>query len=220
MRIIALCDQVIMSAIQCVAWVIAAAVLAALILCGLAGRAEAAEAPSSCARYQRDLTRIAHAELGLNAPIAVFAAQLYQESSCNPQAVSSVGAQGMAQFMPATAKWWCDLNQLSAIDCQPTNPKWAMKSMIGYDQWLYDRVKGNTEFDRWWAALRAYNGGLGHWQKEAATARPALDHQSVDAACGKARRHVSFCPENLGYPRRILLVLQARFLSWGTGVDA
>ncbi len=92
--------------------------------------------------------------------------------------------------------------------------------MIGYDQWLYERVKGNTEFDRWWAALRAYNGGLGHWQKEAATVRPALDYQTVDTACGKARRSVKFCPENLGYPRRILLVLQSRFLSWGQGVSA
>jgi hypothetical protein len=216
MRIIAFSSNIRMSFLTCVAWVIGIVIALAL----LADVAVASEAPSNCSRYQRDLMRAAHAELGLDAPIAVFAAQLYQESSCNPQAVSSVGAVGMAQFMPATAQWWCDLNHLSAIDCQPTNPIWSMQSMIGYDQWLYDRVKGNTEFDRWWAALRAYNGGLGHWQKEAATVRPALDHQTVDAACGKARRNISFCPENLGYPRRILLVLQSRFLSWGSGVSA
>lgn len=205
-----------MSFLTSLAW----AFFIVMTLAFMASFAAAAEAPSSCVRYQRDVMRAAHAELGLNAPIALFSAQLYQESSCNPQAVSSVGAQGMGQFMPSTSKWWCDLNGLSAAECQPTNPVWSIQALIGYDVWLYDRVKGNTEFDRWWAALRAYNGGLGHWQKEAATVRPALDHQTVDAACGKARRHVSFCPENLGYPRRILLVLQSRFLSWGSGVDA
>jgi len=205
-----------MSFLTCLAW--AFFIVMTLVL--MAGSATAAEVPSNCARYQRDLMRAAHAELGLNAPIALFSAQLYQESSCNPQAVSAVGAQGLGQFMPATSKWWCDLNGLSAAECQPTNPVWSIQSLIGYDVWLYDRVKGETELDRWWAALRAYNGGLGHWLKEAATVRPALDHQTVDAACGSASRSKKFCAENLGYPRRILLVLQARFLSWGTGVDA
>lgn len=201
-------------------WLMWASIFSPFLLWILAGVAVAAEVPSSCARYQRDLMRAANAEIGLDAPVPVFAAQLYQESGCNPQAVSSVGAEGMAQFMPATAKWWCDLNHLSAAECKTDNPVWSIQALVGYDKWLYDRVKGNTELDRWWAALRAYNGGLGHWLKEAATVRPALDHQTVDAACGKASRNKSFCAENLGYPRRILLVLQARFLSWGTGVDA
>ncbi len=186
----------------------------------LAGTATAAEVPSDCARYQRVLTRAAHAELGLSAPIAVFSAQLFQESSCDPDAVSITGAEGLGQFMPATAQWWCDLNHLSASECQSDNPVWSIQALIGYDHWLYQRVKGDSEFDRWWAALRAYNGGLGHWLKEAATVRPALDHQTVDAACGSASRSKKFCAENLGYPRRILLVLQARFLSWGNGVSA
>lgn len=180
----------------------------------------AAEVPREALRYQRDLTRIAHATWGLDAPVAAFAAQIHQESGWNPQAVSHVGAKGMAQFMPATAQWWCDLNNLSATDCQPTNPVWAMRGLVGYDRWLFERVRGTSEFDRLWAALRAYNGGLGHWQKEAATVRPALDRQTVDAACGKARRHISHCAENLGYPQRILIVLQPRYLGWGRGVSA
>lgn len=176
--------------------------------------------PREALRYQRDLTRTAHATWGLDAPVAAFAAQIHQESGWNPQAVSHVGAKGMAQFMPATARWWCDLNHLSATDCQPTNPVWAMRGLVGYDRWLFERVRGTSEFDRLWAALRAYNGGLGHWQKEAATVRPALDRQTVDAACGKARRHISHCTENLGYPQRILIVLQPRYLRWGRGVSA
>lgn len=49
-------------------------------------------------------------------------------------------------------------------------------------------------------ALRAYNGGLSHWQREAAStglARPT--RTQVDAACGQARRAAVHCAENLGY---------------------
>lgn len=171
-------------------------------------------------RYRAELTRIAHAEMGLDAPIPVFAAQIAQESGWNPQAVSRVGALGMAQFMPATAQWWCQLQGVSAEACQPANPTWAMRGLVGYDAWLKARVQGDSEYDRWWAALRSYNGGLGHWQMEAALVRPARDHQSVDAACGKARRSPVHCRENLAYPQRILERLQRRYLSWGRGVSA
>lgn len=190
-------------------------------LCLMASSISVAQGiPDSASKYRRDLIRAAHAEWGLDAPIAVFAAQIHQESGWNPAAISSVGARGMAQFMPATAKWWCDLNGLDAEACQPTNPTWAMQALVGYDRWLFERVQGQSDFDRLWAALRAYNGGLDHWRKEAAAALPAKDRASIDAACGKARRHPSFCPENLGYPRRIMLLLQPRYRAWGKGVDA
>lgn len=184
------------------------------------GFATAAEIiPANANKYRADLTRAAHATWGLNAPIPVFAAQIHQESGWNPNAVSQVGAVGMTQFMPATAKWWCGLNNLSLKDCQPNNPQWAMRALVGYDKWLYDRVWGNTEYDQIHAALRGYNGGLGHWQQEAKYAA-SKDHKAIDAACGKAKRNVIFCPENLGYPKRILITLQPRYLSWGRGVSA
>lgn len=183
-------------------------------------QAHSQEVPRAATKYRADLTRAAHSVWGLDAPVAAFAAQIHQESGWNPEAVSRVGAVGMAQFMPATAQWWCGANGLVAAECQPTNPTWAMRALVGYDRWLFDRVRGPSEFDRLWAALRAYNGGLGHWQQEAATVRPAMDRQAVDSACGKAHRHPSFCPENLGYPRRILTLLQPRYLSWGRGVSA
>jgi soluble lytic murein transglycosylase-like protein len=182
--------------------------------------AYAQDIPRTALKHRADLTRAAYSAWGLDAPIAALAAQIHQESGWNPEAVSRVGATGMAQFMPATARWWCDANGLAATECQPTNPVWAMRALVGYDRWLFDRVRGPTEFDRFWAALRSYNGGLGNWQQEAATVRPALDRKTVDGACGKTRRHPSLCPENLGYPRRILNVLQARYLAWGRGVAA
>ena len=38
-------------------------------------------------------------------PAALFLGLVQQESGWNPSAVSAVGAQGMAQFMPTTAVW-------------------------------------------------------------------------------------------------------------------
>ncbi|MDP1980493.1 transglycosylase SLT domain-containing protein [Undibacterium sp.] len=197
--------------------IILAMLLALSVVC-LSAPAQAQGIPQAANKYRNDLTRIAQAVWGLDAPVPVFAAQIHQESGWNPDAVSRVGAVGMTQFMPATATWWCALNKLSAQDCQPRNPIWAMRSMIGYDLWLYQRVAGATEFDRLWAMDRSYNGGLGHWQKEAALVRPALNHEAIDAACGRARRSPIHCRENLGYPDRILNNLQYRYAAWGRTV--
>ncbi len=48
----------------------------------------------------------------------------------------------------------------------------------------------------------------------------SYDRLAVDAACGQSRRAAVHCRENLGYPRRILLTLQSRYLAWGRGVAA
>jgi len=181
------------------------------------GQAHAQTMPRAALKYRADLTREARQVWGLNAPIAVFAAQIHQESGWNPQAVSRVGARGMAQFMPATAQWIASIDPALASG-DATNPRWAIRALVRYNDWLVKRVQGASEFDRLWAALRAYNGGLGHWQMEAKAAQ-STQRQAVDAACGKAKRHASFCPENLGYPRRILIVLQPLYLGWGRGVQ-
>ncbi|MBB5204435.1 soluble lytic murein transglycosylase-like protein [Inhella inkyongensis] len=181
-----------------------------------------AQTPAAAAPYRAELTRAAHLHWGLDAPVAALAAQVHQESGWRPQAVSHVGAQGLAQFMPATAKWWCELHGLSALDCQPANPTWALRALAGYDRWLFDRAPPQyAPRERIWVALRAYNGGLGHWQAERrvalAAGRPDTP-AAVDAACGQARRAALHCAENLGYPHRILNVLQPRYASWGAGL--
>ncbi len=176
-----------------------------------------AQVPAQAARYRLDLVRQAQAQWGLQAPVAALAAQVHQESGWRPGAVSHVGAQGMAQFMPATARWWCARGGEAGADCQPLNPRWALRAMVGYDKFLYDRTPPRlARYDRLWLALRGYNGGEGHWQAEGRTTGLAAPTRAqIDAACGAARRHRTHCAENLGYPRRILLVLQPRYRAWG-----
>ncbi|WP_250961254.1 transglycosylase SLT domain-containing protein [Serpentinimonas maccroryi] len=198
------------------AWAIVG--LWALVL-ALSAPAQAQPIPAAAHQYRAELVRAAHTQWGLHAPIAMLAAQVHQESAWRPEAVSRVGAQGLAQFMPATATWWCQQRGISAADCLPHNPAWALRAMVGYNLWLHQRTPAqHSHFDRIWAMLRAYNGGLGHWQAERRLAS-ADTRQAIDAACGRARRHSSHCPENLGYPARILLHLQPRYRSWGPMVE-
>ena len=97
---------------------------------------------------------------------------------------------------------------------------WALRALVTYDRWLYDRTPARyTPHERMWVALRGYNGGLGHWQAEAAaTGAVQPTRAQVDAACGSAKRAPVHCRENLGYPHRILVVLQPRYLQWGPGL--
>lgn len=173
----------------------------------------AAEIPRRCLQYRSDLTREARLVQGLSSPVPVYAAQMHQESGCNPQATSPVGAIGMAQFMPGTADWIGGIDPALA-NPQPTNPRWAMRALVRYDTWLLDRVRSDGEYGLYWAMLRSYNGGLGHWQAEAKLAGSARRDQ-VDGACGKAKRSPKHCPENLDYPRRILNLLQPLYRGWG-----
>ena len=191
-------------------------------LCALAALAPLmahAQVPQAAQKHRALLVRTAHAAWGLDAPVAVFAAQVHQESAWRPDAVSHVGAQGLAQFMPATTRWIATQSPDLAAQ-QPYNPAWALRALVTYDRWLYDRTPAHyLPRDRRWVALRAYNGGLGHWQREAASTGLAQPTRAqVDAACGKARRAAVHCKENLGYPHRILVVIQPRYLQWGPGL--
>lgn len=199
------------------------ALLSLLMLQSLLARPALAQPiPQAASAFRADLVRNARVVWGLEAPVAVFAAQVHQESGWRPRAVSHVGAQGLAQFMPDTTAWIAGIDPaLSAA--QPFSPAWALRALVSYDRWLWERTPAAYgPRDRMWVALRAYNGGLGHWQAEArmagASAGASPSRAAVDAACGKARRHASHCAENLGYPHRILVVLQPRYLAWGPGL--
>ena len=177
-----------------------------------------AQVPQAAQQYRALLVRTAHAVWGLDAPVAVLAAQIHQESAWNAQAISRVGAQGLAQFMPATATWIAGVDPALAAR-QPFSPAWALRALVTYDRWLYERTPARyAPKDRMWVALRGYNGGLGHWQAEAAASGAARPTRvQVDAACGRAKRAPVHCRENLDYPHRILVVLQPRYRAWGSG---
>lgn len=86
--------------------------IAALLALGLVAQTQAQmqaqpvglQIPARAHQYRRVLTQQAYAQWGLDAPIAALAAQVHQESAWRPEAVSHVGARGLAQFMPATAR--------------------------------------------------------------------------------------------------------------------
>jgi cell wall-associated NlpC family hydrolase len=90
---------------------------------------------------------------------SVLAAQLYQESGFDPQAVSSVGAQGIAQFMPATwAAHGRDENGDGAAD--PFDPADAVPAAARYDASIAAAV-ASVPGERTALMLAAYNAGPG-----------------------------------------------------------
>jgi hypothetical protein len=78
-------------------------------------------------------------------PVEFFARVIWQESRFNAQAVSKKGAQGIAQFMPATADW------RGLID--PFDPIEALKNSASY---LHDL---KTQFGNLGLAAAGYNAG-------------------------------------------------------------
>jgi cell wall-associated NlpC family hydrolase len=90
----------------------------------------------------------------LNAPL--LAAQLYQESGFNPNAVSGVGAQGIGQVMPGT---WALYADKGTPLTNPWDPSQAipMAARIDCD---YARMVANVPGDPQANMLAAYNAGV------------------------------------------------------------
>ena len=87
----------------------------------------------------------------------LLAAQLERESSWNPNAVSWAGAQGIAQFKPATwSEWGADGNGDGRRD--PFQPADAVKAQANYMCYLASRMGAFTNH---WAeiVLWGYNAG-------------------------------------------------------------
>lgn len=87
-------------------------------------------------------------------PWELLAAQAAQESGYDASAVSPVGAQGIMQFMPATAAQF-------GIDA--FNPAQAIDAAASYDAQLYREFGGS-----WPLALIAYNWGPGNLKRHLA----------------------------------------------------
>lgn len=79
------------------------------------------------------------------------------EANYSPRAVSRVGAGGMWQFMPATATW-LGLEVTSLVD-RRFDPYAATPLALDYLTALHD------QFESWFLALAAYNGGPGRVER-------------------------------------------------------
>lgn len=82
-------------------------------------------------------------------------AQMYQESRFDPKAKSWVGAQGLMQVMPRTAKEM-GISNLAI----PDN---GLRAGVQYLSWVRDRFdRALPVADRYWFVLASYNAGVGH----------------------------------------------------------
>lgn len=190
------------------------------LLLVLASWAMPGEIPDQALRHRALLVREARAVWGMDAPVATFAAQVHQESRWDERAVSPAGAQGLAQFMPATARW---LPQVAPETGEPMpyNPAWSIRAMCSYDRWLWRRITAATDCDRWAMVLSAYNGGLGWLQRDQAQTRLAGMNPGLwtHVALHNSGRSGANFRENRTYPTVILhrWTNLYREAGWGTG---
>lgn len=122
--------------------------------------------PASAKPYQQT---ISFTEQAYGIPESLLARLLYEESRFRPdiitgQTKSPVGAVGIAQFMPATAKEW---------GVNPLDPDDAIDGAGRYLVHLYNR------FGSWDKALAAYNWGPGNVSRKGLDKAPAETRQYV-----------------------------------------
>lgn len=105
----------------------------------------------------------------------------------------------------------------------PFNPGWALRALVSYDKWLWDRLNGADACQRMAFTLSAYNGGIGWVGRD----RKEAERQGRDPARWfgqvekvNAGRSASSLRENRRYVRLILLERQYwyRKAGWGPGV--
>ncbi|MGX5732966.1 lytic transglycosylase domain-containing protein [Bosea thiooxidans] len=125
---------------------------ATLIACGLMlalspGQLPAAEEPLPPSSGIQDAlcNLIDQAARDHSVPAAFLTRLIFQESSFRPHVISPAGAQGLAQFMPGTAR------ERGLLD--PFDPEQAVPKAAHFLAELRDR------FGNWGLAAAAYNGG-------------------------------------------------------------
>ncbi len=168
------------------------------------------------AAYKPALIREARVQWGLNAPIPAFAGQIHQESLWKKNARSKY-ANGLTQFTPATERWIKNKYPRTLGWGGSSNPRWAMRALVTYDKWLYQRIDALTDCDRFAMTLSAYNGGLGNLMKDKRlTLRRGLSPYRWWGHVEKNSRRARWAfKENRGYPRKIIYTHQRKYISWG-----
>lgn len=128
--------------------------------------------PQKAYKYREFLIKESRVVWGLSAPSSTFASQIHTESLWNEQAKSFAGAEGLAQFMPETALWIGSVYKELA-EGAPYNPKWAIRALVCYDKWHFDKIQAVDFSNKMAFALSAYNGGLGWVLKDKKKAEAA-----------------------------------------------
>lgn len=127
--------------------------------------------------YDREIKKAA--ELWLpGIPWKLLKAQYWQESRLNPNARSPAGAEGIAQFMPATAREILPLLGYSVIDRRSIEPA------INAGAFYMARLRKNWSSPRPWEdrhklALASYNAGLGNILKSQKACGGALLYDPI-----------------------------------------
>ena len=176
----------------------------------------AAATPAAALKHRATLTREAQFVFGLNAPVAMFAAQIEQESSWRESVTAWDNGRGLAQFMDPTTDHITKLYpELGKAD--PYNPRWAMRALVRYDQWLISRVKGKDDCHRWAAALKGYNAGLGYVQQ---AQRKSTDPQTWFGVTEfvPTKQSAKNFEYSRKYPHWILFKRQPNYPGWGIPV--
>lgn len=181
----------------------------------------AQQLPKRSYQYKAIVIKEARQYWGPNANVALFAAQIHQESMWNNEAKSYVGAQGIGQFMPATAREvherYPDLNRLPMY-----SPLWSIRGLMLYNRQLYRSIKPLKRSylhpcSHYAMMLSSYNGGLGWLNRDrrltiAAGKNPDIWWGNVENYSNRARWAIK---ENRDYPVRILLRHLPLYLSHG-----
>mgnify|MGYP000028093826 FL=1 len=219
-------DRMVALARREAGWRSAAIILATVLLVLLAvgalllwpAGARAQSIPPEAHQYKRELIRAGRNVWGMEAPTATMAAQIHQESRWRAGAQSPVGAVGIAQFMPSTARWIQGAypGELSG-DVLSTD--WGIRALVRYDRHLWERTNALDNCEQWAFTLASYNGGEG-WTRK----RQRLSPTPLACLYATCEINPGILPanqrENAAYPKRILLTLEPAYVAAGFGIGA
>jgi len=116
--------------------------------------------PAEAWRWHDTIQRELRRSFGDHRYASLFGAKIHAESRWNCGAVSPVGAEGCAQWMPSSSAWAAESFASALGEADAFDPHWAVPAAIRYDAWHYRRLDGPPCHLE--AKMQsAYNGGLG-----------------------------------------------------------
>src|SRR3972149_7697273 len=176
------------------------------------------EIPREVLKYRNMLIREIRVIWGDGEPADTFFGQVHAESRWQTDAKSKF-ASGLSQFTPDTAKW---MNGLYPVDlgeiCEgaggcPTDPRWALRALVRFDDRLYRAITGAaSKIETWAYTLASYNSGQGWVTRERAI---SSDRSRWFGATEKVcLRRADFCRETKNYVHSIIEKWAPLYRAW------